>query len=191
MHSVANLATLQTPLVNLVTKKSAQTLFSLRELPVLPREREVLLSQHAHTPLSFSLSLSPHLLSFYSARAHTSFSLSLRLFSLYSARAHTSLSFSLSLSPRICSVSISARAYTSLSLSALLSFCSAHGREEQSLIQLNTDIVACFSNFTCKYSQNHSTAIVIIIWVFYLIRHRLDYKDFLCRLTSCKGELVM
>ncbi len=30
--------------------------------------------------------------------------------------------------------------------------------------------VACFSNFTCKYSQNHSTAIVIILCVFYLIR---------------------
>ncbi len=65
---------------------------------------------------------------------------------------------------------------TSLSLH-LLSFCSARDREEQSLIKLNTDIVACFSNFTFKYSQNHSTYIVIILWVFYLIRQRLDYKD--------------
>ncbi len=52
------------------------------------------------------------------------------------------------------------------------------GREEQGLIQLNTDIVACFSNFTCKYNQNHITATVIILCVFYLIRQRLDYKDF-------------
>ncbi len=29
----------------------------------------------------------------------------------------------------------------------------------------------------------------MILWVFYLIRQRLNYKD-LCRLTSCKGELT-
>ncbi len=44
-------------------QKSGQTLFSFWELPVLPREREVLLSQRAHTPLSLSLSLSLSLVS--------------------------------------------------------------------------------------------------------------------------------
>ncbi len=43
----------------------------------------------------------------------------------------------------------------------------------------------------CKYSRNHSTAIVFIVCVFDFIRRRLDYQDFLCRLTSWKGELVM
>ncbi len=47
MHSVANLATLQTPLVIFFLQKSTQTLFSFSESPVLTRE--VLLSQHAHT----------------------------------------------------------------------------------------------------------------------------------------------
>ncbi len=78
-------------------------------------------------------------------------------------------------------LAFTARAHTSLFLSLsphLRSFCSARGREEQSLIQLNRYYAACFSNFTCKYSQNHSTAIVIILWVFYLIRQRLDYQVF-------------
>ncbi len=115
-----------------------------------------------------SLSLSLHLLSFCSARAHTHISVSLHLLSFCSARVHTSLSLSLSLSLCVCSVSVQ-RAHTHLSLH-LLSFCSVRSREEQSLIQLNRYyVVACFSNFTCKYSQNHSTAIVIILWVFYLI----------------------
>ncbi len=91
-------------------KKSAQTLFSLRESPVLTQECEVMLSQHAHTPLS----LSPCLLSFCSARAHTSLSLSASaqfLFSVRQRRAELN--------------SVKHRYY-----------------------------VACFSNFTCKYSQN-------------------------------------
>ncbi len=62
MHSVANLVTLQTPKP------------SFWESPVLPREREVLLSQRAHTPLSLSLSVSLSL----------SLSLSLRLLSFSS-----------------------------------------------------------------------------------------------------------
>ncbi len=99
---------------------------------------------------------------------------------LFSVRKHISLSLSLSLSLSASAQFLfSVRKHISLSLSLhLLSFCSPRGRKEQSLIQLNTDIVACFSNFTCKYSQNHSTVIVIILWVFYLIRQRLDYKDF-------------
>ncbi len=61
MHSVANLATLQTPLATSL-QKSTQTLFSFWDSPVLPRECEVLLSQRMHTSLSlsFSLSLSVH-----------------------------------------------------------------------------------------------------------------------------------
>ncbi len=60
MHSVANLATLQT---------HSETFFPFKKAPkpsfwVLPREREVLLSQRAHTPLSLSLSLSLRLLSY-------------------------------------------------------------------------------------------------------------------------------
>ncbi len=55
-----------------------------------------------------------------------------------------SLSLSFSLSLCICSVSVQ-RMHTSLSLSLhQLSFCSARGREEQSLIQLNTDISCLF-----------------------------------------------
>ncbi len=34
------------------------------------------------------------------------------------------------------------------------------------------------SNFTCKYSWNHSTAIVFILCVFDFIRRRLDYQIF-------------
>ncbi len=57
MHSVANLATLQT---------HSETFFPFKKAPkpsfwVLPREREVLLSQRAHTPLSLSLSASAQL----------------------------------------------------------------------------------------------------------------------------------
>ncbi len=136
MHSIANLATLQTPLATFFPQKSAQTLFSLQESPVLPRQREVLLSQHTHTPLSLSL------FSFYSAHAHTSLSLSLSASAqfLFSACAHTSPSLSAS-----AEFLFSARTHISLCICSV----SACGREEQSLIQLNTDIVACFSNCTC------------------------------------------
>ncbi len=107
--------------------------------------------------------LSPHLLSFCSASTHT----------------HLSLSLSLSLSASAQFLfSTCAHISLSLSASAQFLFSARQRRAEQSLIQLNTDIVVCFSNFTCKYSQNHSTAIVIILWVFYLIRQWLDYNDF-------------
>ncbi len=191
MHSFANLATLQTALATFFLKESTQTLFRLRESPVLPREREVLLSQHTHTPLSLSLSpsicsvsvqhehthlsislaLSVCLLSFCSARAHTSLYLSPRLLNFCSACACTHTSLSLTL--------CSARAHTHLSLSPhLLSFCSARQRRAELNSVKHGYHVDCFSNFTCKYNQNHSTAIVIILWVFYLFRQRLDYKDF-------------
>ncbi len=114
-------------------KKSAQTLFSLRESPVLPHEHEVLLSQHAHTPLSLSLRLSAQF--------------------LFSRRTHISLSLTLSASDQF--------------------LFSARQRREKLNSVKHRYYVICFSNFTCKYSQNHSTAIVIILWVFYLIRHRL------------------
>ncbi len=129
--------------------------------------------QHAHTSLSLSLCL----LSFCSARTHISLSLSLCLLSFCSACTHISHSLTRLLS--FCS----ARTYTSLSLSLSLSasaqilFSVWQRRAELNSVK-HRYYVACFSNFTCKYSQNHSTAIVIILWVFYLIRQRLDYKDF-------------
>ncbi len=46
-----------------------------------------------------------------------------------------------------------------------------------------------FSNFTCKYSRNHSTAIVFILCVAYLILSddgSIINQDFLCRLPSWK-----
>ncbi len=61
MHSVANLATVQTPLVTFSLQKSGQSLFSFGDPLVLSREREILLFQRTErTHLSLSLSL--HLL---------------------------------------------------------------------------------------------------------------------------------
>ncbi len=157
MHSVDNLATLQTPLAtffpskkrpNLVSENhrycrasarscspsthtpslSASALFSAHTHP-LSLSLRLLCSARTHTPLSLSLSL--HLLC--SARTHTPLSLSLSASALFSAHTHLSLSLSLSLR-LLCS----ARAHTSLSLCV----CSARGRERSSaLIQLNTDIM--------------------------------------------------
>ncbi len=104
------------PFFNFSLKKSAQAIFSLWESPVLLHEHEVLLSQHAHTPLSLSLSLSVCLLSFCSARAHTSLFLSTSAQFLFSVRTHISLSLSALLS--FCSVC------THLSLSLSLCICS-------------------------------------------------------------------
>ncbi len=68
-----------------------------------------------------------------------------------------------------------------------LSLCaSASGREEQ---RYQLKHICCFSNFTCKYSRNRSTAIVFILCVAYsiFIRRRHDYKSgFFFRLTSWK-----
>ncbi len=56
MHSITNLATMQTPLATFFPKKkTAQTLFSLQESLVL--SREFLLSQHALTSLSHSTTI--------------------------------------------------------------------------------------------------------------------------------------
>ncbi len=110
MHSVANLATLQTPLANFFPSKKCPNLVS-----------------ENHRYCASARSCSP------STRTHLSLSLSLRLLSFSpSTRTHLSLSLSLC----VCSVSLPARAHTSLSLSLflslhLLSFCTARGREEQ------------------------------------------------------------
>ncbi len=95
---------------------------------------------------------------------------------------------------RYCRASVrscfpSKRTHTlSLSL-CLLSFCSAHGREEQHFNSVkHRYYVACFSNFKYKYSRNHSTTIVIILCVFDFIKR---LSGFLCRLKSWKGELVI
>ncbi len=71
-------------------------------------------------------------------------------------------------------LALSARAHTSLSL-CVSSVKRATAEVQRS--QLN-NILCCFSNFTCKYSQNQSTAIVFILCVFDFIRRRLDYQDF-------------
>ncbi len=76
--------------------------------------------------LSLSLSLSLSVQFLFSTRTHISLSLSASAPFLFSACTHISLSLC------ICSVSVSAR------------------QRKQSLIQLNTDSVACVSNFTCK-----------------------------------------
>ncbi len=88
----------------------------------------------------------------------TPLSLSLSAQFLFSTHTHLSLSLSLSASAQIL-------------------FSVRQRRAELNSVK-HRYYVACFSNFTCKYSQNHSTAIVIILWVFYLIKQRLDYKDF-------------
>ncbi len=143
MHSVANFATLQTPLA---------TFFPSKKRPNLVSENHWYCRARSCSP---------------SARAHTSLSLSVQ-------RAHTSLSLSLSVQ----------RAHT-LSLCV----CSARVRERSNaLIQLKTQILCCFSNFTCKYSRNHSTAIVFILCVFDFIRRRCDYHVFFVQINILEGS---
>ncbi len=79
----------------------------------------------------------------------------------HSARTHISRSLALC----VCSVSIQR---------------AAAGREEQRFNSAkHRYYFACFSNFTwCKYSRNHSTAIVIILCVFDFIKRGLYYQDF-------------
>ncbi len=143
MHSVANLATLQTPLETFFPSKKCPNLVSENHRYCRANARSCSPSARthlslslsasalfsAHTPLSLSLSASALF------SAHTPLSLSLCVCSVQ--RAHTSLSLSLRL---LCSE----RAHLSLSLSLFLSLCvcSARGRERSSaLIQLNTDIM--------------------------------------------------
>ncbi len=62
-------------------------------------------------------------------------------------------------------------ARTPLSLSVSLSLSASALYSEQlkvAVLSVKTQI-CCFSNFTCKYSRNHSTAIVFILCVAYLI----------------------
>ncbi len=90
MHSVANLATLQTPLATFPFKKSPKRyLVSENRWYCRASERSCCPSTRTHLSLSLCVSLVQ--------RAHTplSLSLSVRLLSFCSARAHTSLSLSL------------------------------------------------------------------------------------------------
>ncbi len=151
MHSVANLGTLQTPLVTFFPSKKRPNLVSENHRYCRASARSCSPSARTHLSLCVCsvqrahLSLSLRLL----CSARTPLSLSLRL--LCSARTHLSLSLSLC----VCSVQrahlslslslrllCSARAHLSLSFSLSLCVCSARGRERGSaLIQLNTDIM--------------------------------------------------
>ncbi len=144
----------------------------LRPYLVSTAARGLAFPVRAHTSLFLSLSVC--LLSFCSACAHTYLSFSASAQFMFSTRTHISLSLC------ICSDSVH-RAHTHLSLSLLASaqflFSVQQSRAELNSVK-HRYYVVCFSNFTCKYSQNHSTAIAIILWVFYLIRQRLDYNNF-------------
>ncbi len=72
----------------------------------------------------------------------------------------------------------SARTHTSLSLSLSLSASAQRAAERGAGFNSVKQILCCFSNFTCKYRRNHSTAIVFILCVFDFIRRRCDYHDF-------------
>ncbi len=130
MHSVANLATLQTPLA---------TFFPSKKRPNLVSENHRYCRARSCSP---------------------------------SARTHLSLSLFLSLC--ICSVSLQRSAERS-----------------STLIQLNTDL-CCFSNFTCKYSRNHSTAIIFILCVFgavimiFCADEHLRRESWLCSLNGSR-----
>ncbi len=170
---------MQTPLATFFpSKKSAQSLFSLQESPVLPRE--VVLSQHAraHTHAHTHISLSASAPFLFSTRTHIS--LSLCICSVCVQHVHTHLSLSL----YICSVCVqhvhthlsasaqflfSTRAHThiSLSLSASAQFLfSARQRRAELNSVKHRYYVACFSNFTCKYSQKHSYCHYLMCIVF-------------------------
>ncbi len=149
------------------TSLSASALFSVRtplslcRLPLFSMRTTSLslyicLVQHAHTSLSVLIC---------SACAHTSLSAS----ALFSVRTPLSLSLC------ICSVQ---RAHTSFSASALFNarthlslrlLCESLKRAALSVKTL----ICCFSNFTCKYSRNHSTIVFIL---FDFIRRQHDYK---------------
>ncbi len=133
MHSVANLATLQTPLA---------TFFPLKKAP-----KPYLVSENHRYCRTSMRSCFP------STCTHLSLSLRLSAQFLFSRRTHISLSLT-------------------LSASAQFLFSARQRREKLNSVKHRYYVICC-SNFTCKYSQNHSTAIVIILWVFYLIRHRL------------------
>ncbi len=54
-----------------------------------------------------------------------------------------------------------------MSFALVLKKTSWYRRRYSRPIRVKTQI-CCFSNFTCKYSRNHSTAIVFILCVAYL-----------------------
>ncbi len=134
MNSVANLATLQTPLATFFPKKKAA--------------KPYLVSKNRRYCRASVRS------SFPSTCTHLSLSLCLSAQFLFSTHTHISLS-----------------------ASAQFLFSTWQRRAELNSVK-HRYYFACFSNFTCKYSRNHSTAIVNILWVFYLIRQWPDYKDF-------------
>ncbi len=109
MHSVANLATLQTPLATFSPSKKRPDLVSENHWYCRASTRSCFPS--THTPLSLSLSLSLSLCAsaqfLFSACTHTSLSLSLCASALFSARTHLFLSWSLSLSLSLCVCSVS------------------------------------------------------------------------------------
>ncbi len=136
MHSVDNLATLQTPLATFFPSKKHPNLVSENHRYCRASARSC--SPSAHTPLS--------LCDCSVQRAHTPLSLSLRL--LCSARTHTSLSLSasalfsahthLSLSLCVCSVQ---RAHTPLSLS--LCVCSVQRAHTPLSLSLSLSLCVC------------------------------------------------
>ncbi len=116
------LSNIADPFCNFSPQKSAQAVFSLWESPVLLHEHEVLLSQHAHTPLSLSLSLSLCLSAQFLFSTRTHISLSLHVCSVSVQRAHTHLSLSLCTAQFLFSVHTSLSLSLSLSLSASAQF---------------------------------------------------------------------
>ncbi len=135
MHSVANLATLQTPLA---------TFFPSKKRPNLVSENHWYCCARSCSP-----------------------------------SAHTHLSLSLC----VCSVQ---RAHTPLSLS--LRLLSARQREEQRFNSVKHRYYVASLIFTCKYSRNHSTAIVFILCVFDFIRRRCDYHVFFVQINILEGR---
>ncbi len=194
MHSVANLATLQTPLETFFPSKKHQNLVSEY---CCASARSCSPSARTHTSLSLCvcsvslparahLSLSLRLLSFSpSARTHLSLSLSASA-QFLSQRAHTPLSLSAS------AQFLSQRAHTPLSLSLrLLSFSSARGREEQRFNSVKHRYYV--ASLILHASIAEITAQLLSLSYVYLISSDdgAIIFFFLCRLTSWKGELVM
>ncbi len=136
MHSVANLATLQTPLAIFFPFKKAPKPYFVSE-----NHRYCRTSARscvtARTQLSLSLGASARF------SAHTSLSLSLGASARFSA--HTPLSPSLSVRQLG-----SARTHLSLPLSRCVSSVQRVAAEVQH--SQSNKILCCFSNFTCKYS---------------------------------------
>ncbi len=176
MHSVANLATLQTPLATFFPSKKRPNLVSENHRYCRASARSC--SPSARTHLSLSLCVCSV------QRAHTSLSLSLSLSAstLFSARTPLSLSLC------VCSVQ---RAHTSLSLSLSLRLLSAWQREEQRFNSVKHRYYV--ASLILHASIAEITAQLLSLSYVYLISSDdgAIIMIFLCRLTSWKGELVM